>query len=325
MWQAAFSKTETIMIRFENITKKFGPITALDDVSFEIKKGEVLGFLGPNGAGKTTAMRILTGFFPPSHGKVWFDGQDFEKNTELFKNRIGYLPEMVPLYSDLTVTDFLTFVARVKQVSDRQIKSQLAEIISDCGLQDVSRRVIGKLSKGYKQRVGLAQALVGKPELLILDEPTTGLDPKQIVEIRSLIQKLAGERTVILSSHILPEVSLICKRIVIINQGRIVASDSPDNLTRKLLKSHSIRFIVQGPLATIEQCLKSIGGVRDIRLKPTHANLTEGVVATDLDRDLRSEIVAHFVKNQVQVYEIHGVKLSLEDIFVKLVTEENQV
>src|SRR3989338_5400423 len=229
-----------VMLKAVDLSKDFGGFRALDRVSFEVREGEVLGFLGPNGAGKTTAMRIFTGFFPPTHGKVWVGGEDFFKNPERMKRQIGYLPEAIGLYSDMRVLDFLQFVAQVKRVPSRLRKPHIEEKITRCGLWDVKNWMIGRLSKGYRQRVGLAQALIGDPDVLILDEPTNGLDPKQIIEIRSLIRELGKERTLVLSTHILPEVSMLCDRVMILNQGKVVASGTTDELEAGLEKRQEI-------------------------------------------------------------------------------------
>ncbi|MBI5682169.1 MAG: ATP-binding cassette domain-containing protein [Deltaproteobacteria bacterium] len=222
------------MIQVENLTKNYGSHQALKGISFTVNKGEILGFLGPNGAGKTTTMRILTGFFPATSGKAVVAGFDvFEEPMEVRK-RIGYLPENVPLYRDMVVTDYLKFAAGIKGIKKYDMDDRVNKVMDDCALQDVSRKLIGELSKGYRQRVGLAQALVNDPDVLILDEPTIGLDPNQIIEIRKLIKGLAGKRTIILSTHILPEVSMICHRVVIINKGEVVAVDTPQNMTSRI-------------------------------------------------------------------------------------------
>ena len=220
------------MIHVENLHKRYGPVEAVRDVSFDVAPGEILGFLGPNGAGKTTTLRIITGFLPATSGKVTVGGDDIFENPRAVKQRIGYLPEVPPLYPELTVTEQLTFVARLKGVARRRRKTAVDEAIAKTGLTEVRRRLVANLSKGYRQRVGLAQALVNSPPVLILDEPTVGLDPKQIIEIRQLIQSLAGDHTVILSSHILPEVRASCQRVVIIHQGRVVATDTFDTLVQ---------------------------------------------------------------------------------------------
>ena len=228
------------MIEVQHLTKRYGPFTAVDDVSFKVEKGEILGFLGPNGAGKTTTMRVLTGYMPATDGKALVAGYDvFDQPIEA-KRRTGYLPETPPLYPDMTVRDYLTFVARIKGVPRQERKARVETVMERTRVADMAKRHCGKLSKGYKQRVGLAQAMIHKPDVLILDEPTAGLDPKQIIETRQLIKELAGDHTIILSTHILPEVSQTCQRVVIINKGRVVAVDTPENLTSRLRGSETM-------------------------------------------------------------------------------------
>ena len=316
------------MIQVKNITKRYGSCTALNNISFEVKKGEILGFLGPNGAGKTTLMRILTGYFPPTDGQAFVNGQDIETATIALKKTIGYLPEQVPLYYDMPVTAFLSYVARIKGVAHAAVHDHCNDIIAQCGLTDVRRRLIRNLSKGYKQRVGLAQALIGDPELLILDEPTTGLDPKQIIEIRSLIKNMAGNKTVILSTHILPEVSVICDRVIIINEGTIVAIDTPQNLERHLSSGMDIEVTVRGNCEAVQKRLDSIEGVASSRLRSGSAEITDRVEETSLfvvkareDADIRPQI-ARALAQDFELLEMRLVHLSLEDIFVKLVTRE---
>ncbi|MGH7274555.1 MAG: ABC transporter ATP-binding protein, partial [Nitrospiria bacterium] len=224
------------MIQVEHLTKQFGNRVAIQDLSFEASKGEVLGFLGPNGAGKTTTMRILTGFMPATSGTARVAGYDVWESPQEVKRRIGYLPEQPPLYNDMTVTEYLQFVAKIKGISPKQIKNSVRQVLEQCSLDEVRGRLIGNLSRGFRQRVGLAQALIHRPEVLILDEPTSGLDPKQIIEVRQLIKGLQGTHTVILSTHILPEVTAVCQRVVIINEGRVMAVDTHEGLTAKLRK-----------------------------------------------------------------------------------------
>lgn len=236
-----------IMIEIQNLTKSYGQIKAVDDISFTVEKGEVLGFLGPNGAGKSTTMNIITGFIPSTEGTVKVNGFDIMESPAEVKRRIGYLPELPPLYMDMTVSEYLNFAADLKNVSKRQKKSQMTDIMDLVKLTDVRGRLIKNLSKGYKQRVGLAQALMGNPEVLILDEPTVGLDPKQIIEIRKLIKALGKQHTIILSSHILPEVSAVCERVVIINKGKIAAVDTPENLSKGMGTVSKISATIAGP------------------------------------------------------------------------------
>ncbi len=316
------------MIEVEKLTKMFGPHKAVEEVTFSAGKGEILGFLGPNGAGKTTTMRILTCFFPPSGGKAMVAGHDcFEESLEVRK-RIGYLPESVPLYREMTVQAYLSFVAGAKGMLARDVKQGVTRVMGDCGLEHVAKRPIGNLSKGYRQRVGLAQALVNDPEVLILDEPTVGLDPRQIREIRKLIKDLAGRRTVILSTHILPEVSMVCSRIVIINNGRVVAVDTPENLTAHLRASTRMLLRVGiGDPETVVKALRAVSGVREVTHNP-EATL-DGVhgytVELDEGADARRTLPPVVIQNSWDLIEMRALEMSLEEIFIKLVTREDGV
>jgi ABC-2 type transport system ATP-binding protein len=295
-------------------------------VSFKVKKGEILGFLGPNAAGKTTTMRILTCFLPPTDGTAKVAGFDvFEDSIEV-RRRVGYMPETVPVYSDMFVSSYLSFVAEAKGVDGRERKRHIASVMECCGLGEVSSRLIGRLSKGYRQRVGLAQALIGDPEVLILDEPTIGLDPKQIIEIRQMIKSLANKKTIILSSHILPEVSMVCSRVVIINEGRVVAVDTPENLTAQLQKSAKIQVQVEGPVDLVTRSLSSIKGVVSVQKKESiQGGISSYVVEASKDVDMRKEVSSAIVKNGWGLLEIRSVGMSLEDVFIRLVTREEEL
>jgi ABC-2 type transport system ATP-binding protein len=299
----------------------------LNDISFEVNKGEILGFLGPNGAGKTTTMKIITGYFPPTSGSVTIGGMSIDKHAIECKRKIGYLPENVPLYHDMRVMDFFRFVAKIKGLSPKAFKNEISRIIEECSLQSVSNRIIATLSKGYKQRVGIAQALIGNPEILILDEPTIGLDPKQIIEIRTLIKQLAGKKTVILCTHVLPEVSMVSDRVIIINEGQIVAIDSPDNLDKRLRKSHQIAVTVRGDEKTVVDIISALHHVYYVKVHARHADCVEYVVESYVKSDIRHEIAVALVEQRtnVQLLEIKSIALSLEDIFLKLVTQEEGV
>lgn len=312
-----------VLVRVEKVSKRFGDFQALKDISFELKQGEVLGFLGPNGAGKTTAMRIMTGYFPPSSGRVFMHGLEFSKHPKQIKKSIGYLPEVVQLYSDMQVIEFLKFTARIKGTPARYLNRQLDAILERCGLQDVRRRMIGKLSKGYRQRVGLAQALTGNPELLILDEPTSGLDPKQIVEFRELIRELARERTLILSTHILPEVHMLCDRVLILNEGRVVASGTADELGSGLQNQQKVRVTIAADTPDKgRSLLEAIAGVQDVEIAKSRPEQVTYSVTVQAGMDLRARISQIFVENQIALLEIHADQLSLEQIFMRLVNEE---
>jgi ABC-2 type transport system ATP-binding protein len=310
------------MIEIQNLTKRYGHIKAVENISFTVQQGEILGFLGPNGAGKTTTMRVLTGYFPPTEGKVKVAGFDITEKPLEVKRRIGYLPENVALYQDMRVIDYLRFVGRVKGIKrSAKLKQQVNNVIELCGIGDMQKRIIGKLSKGYRQRVGLAQTLLGDPEVLILDEPTVGLDPKQIVEIRKLIKELGGERTVILSTHILPEVQMICERVIIINEGKIAAIDTPDNLNRQLSQQLVVLMEIEGEPQKIVSTLESVDGVLEVKQKKK-GKVKQYEVITRPDRDIRKDLAQAVFKNQLGLYELRMVEMSLEDIFLKLVTLE---
>ena len=311
------------MIEVQNLTKHFGAHVAIEDVTFTAEKGEILGFLGPNGAGKTTTMRILTCYLPPTAGGARVAGFDIREQSMEVRRRIGYLPENVPLYTDLTVAAYLDFVGKLKGMSRAGRGSRIPGVMDECGISDVSHRQIGKLSKGYRQRVGLAQALVNDPEVLILDEPTVGLDPQQIIEIRELIRNLAGKRTIILSTHILPEVSLLCHRVIIINRGRLVTVDTPENLKSRLRRSMVIEATVRGDVEDIVAYLSSVPGVKSVQQlesidASTHLLRLESANETDI-REVVSRGVA---EKGFGLLSLTTADVSLEDIFVRLVTKE---
>jgi len=310
------------MIEVEGLTKYYGPVTAIKDVTFSVDRGEIVGFLGPNGAGKTTTMRVLSCYMPATSGKARVAGYDVFTDSIQVRRRIGYLAENVPVYGEMTVAGYLDFVAEVKGVGRSERRRRVADVMARCLIDDVRDRLIGKLSKGYRQRVGLAQALVSDPEVLILDEPTIGLDPKQIIEIRQLIKSLAGQHTVILSSHILPEVSMVCSRVIIINEGRIVAVDSPENLTSQLAQSARIQLQVEGPAEAVSQELRRLPGVLGVEQKAVVNGVGTFVVESERDRDLRRELARAVVGRQWGLLELRPVALTLEDIFIRLVTEE---
>ena len=310
------------MIEVQHLTKRYGPFTAVNDVSFTVPRGEILGFLGPNGAGKTTTMRVLTGYMPPTEGKALVAGYDvFEQPIEA-KRRIGYLPETPPLYPDMTVRDYLTFVAKIKNVPRADRKARLDTVMERTRIADMANRHCGKLSKGYKQRVGLAQALLHNPDVLILDEPTAGLDPKQIIETRQLIKELAGDHTIILSTHILPEVSQTCQRVVIINKGRVVAIDSPDNLTARLRGSETMYLQVDAAGADAQPVLAAIPGVTTVRTAESRGALSTYEVESDTGHDVRRDLAAAVVGRGWGLLELRPLRMSLEDIFLQLTTQE---
>jgi ABC-2 type transport system ATP-binding protein len=313
------------MIEVEQLSKSYGPIKAIEDISFVVEKGEILGFLGPNGAGKSTTMRILTCFMPPTRGTARIAGYDIFKDSLQVRRRIGYVPENAPLYADMPVVSFLKFVGEIKGLSRRDRLRQIAQVMDDCGISDVQSRYIGKLSKGYRQRVALAQALLGNPDVLILDEPTLGLDPRQIIDIRQLIKGLAGQKTIILSTHILPEVGMTCQRVIIINRGRLVAVDTPENLTTKLQKAPRLLIRVEGPAADVVRVLGAVPGVQTVKQDGTGPkNVVTCIVESAKDRDVRKEVAATVVRQNWGLLELRPVDFTLEEVFVRLVTEEKE-
>jgi len=313
------------MIEVEQLSKSYGPIKAIEDVSFVVDKGEILGLLGPNGAGKSTTMRILTCFMPPTSGTARIAGYDIFKDSLKVRRRIGYVPENAPLYTDMPVASFLKFVGEIKGLSRRERLRQIGQVMDDCGISEVQHRYIGKLSKGYRQRVALAQALLGNPDVLILDEPTIGLDPRQIIDIRRLIKGLAGQKTVILSTHILPEVSMTCQRVIIINRGRLVAVDTPENLTAKLQKSPRLLMRIEGPADEVARALGGIHGVQTVKQDGSGpGNVATYIVESEKDRDVRKDLAATVVQRNWGLLELRPVDLTLEEVFVRLVTEEKE-
>ena len=309
------------MIEVQHLSKRYGPFTAVDNVSFRAETGETLGFLGPNGAGKTTTMRIITGYMPASEGTAVVAGYDiFDKPIEA-KKRTGYLPETPPLYPDMTVREYLMFVAKIKGIKG-DLKGRVNDVMKRTWVADVDGKQCGRLSKGYKQRVGLAQALIHEPEVLVLDEPTAGLDPKQIIETRQLIRELAGNHTIVLSTHILPEVAQTCKKVVIINKGRIVAVDTPEGLTEKMHGAVSIYVQAQGPAADIQRALQSVGGVSRVNIADSKDGLGVFEVDSEKGSDVRRELASAIVRGGWGLLELRPMRVSLEDVFVSLMTED---
>jgi ABC-2 type transport system ATP-binding protein len=310
------------MIEVDRLTKYYGPVAAIQDVSFVVEKGAIVGFLGPNGAGKTTTMRILSCFMPASDGSARVAGYDvFEQSLEV-RQRIGYLPENVPLYGDMTVTAYLDFVADVKGLGRAERRRRVGEVLARCLIEDVQGRLIGRLSKGYRQRVGLAQALVADPDVLILDEPTIGLDPKQIIQIRSLIKSLAGEHTVILSTHILPEVSMVCEGVIIINRGRIVASGPLDRLISELSPVTRVQAQIEGPAELVGASLRALPGVTRVEARGVADGVGTFVVETDRARDVRRDLFQLVAQQRWALLELRALGLSLEEIFLRAVAGE---
>jgi ABC-2 type transport system ATP-binding protein len=311
-----------LLISVENISKRYPTKTAIEGMSFNVEKGEILGFLGPNGAGKTTTMRIITGYMPATSGTVRIDGFDVGDNPLDCRKRIGYLPENPPLYTEMTVAAYLRFVAKIKGVSSARLANEVDRVMDKVNITDVQHRIIAKLSKGYKQRVGIAQALLNDPPVLILDEPTIGLDPKQIHEVRELIKELAGKHTVILSTHILPEVEQTCHRVIIIDHGKIVAVDTPQNLRVQAQATSRTSLEVEGPAPAIVSKLKSLPGIVDVRTISESDGRARFQVDSDVRQDIRGEMARAIVTNGWGLLELHSSVMSLEDIFIKLTTAE---
>ena len=310
------------MIDVQQITKRYGQHTAIDRVTFSVAKGEVLAFLGPNGAGKTTTMRILTCFMPPTEGRATVAGYDCLEQSMDVKRRIGYLPETLPVYQELTVQEYLRFVGRLRGLAGAVLTTAMSREIERLGLGSVQHRLIGNLSRGYRQRVGLAQALIHDPPVLILDEPTVGLDPKQIIEIRELIKSLAGSHSVILSTHILPEATAVCQRVVIISGGRIVAEDTPDRLSTRLRHSEKIALTLTRPPGDVQARLRQVDGVLDV-----HGNGPAGhfLLESHLGKDIREDIARLAVTNNWGLIELKLISMTLEDVFLKLTRHEEEL
>jgi len=310
------------MIEVANVTKRYGDLTAIDRVTFTVGKGEVLAFLGPNGAGKTTTMRILTCFMPATEGTARVAGFDCFEQAQEVKRRVGYLPETPPLYQELTVTEYLTFTGRLKGMTASALRTGLEHVLERLSLGDVRGRLIANLSRGYKQRVGLAQALLHDPPVLILDEPTVGLDPKQIIEIRDLIKSLAGSHTVVLSTHILPEATAVCQRVVIINAGRIVAEDTPQHLSARLRRSEKISVTVKESPADAANRLRSLPGVVEVFEQREPGTF---LIECELGRDLRDDVARFIVTQGWGLLELKNISMTLEDVFLHLTQHEEDV
>jgi ABC-2 type transport system ATP-binding protein len=312
------------MIQVEHLTKYYGSLKAIEDVSFRVEPGEILGFLGPNGAGKTTTMRILAGFFPATEGTAQVAGFDVFSQPLEAKSRVGYLPENPPVYTEMTVDSYLRFVARINGVKSSSIAERVSYVKERCGLLKEGDRLIQHLSKGYRQRVGVAQALVHNPEVLILDEPTIGLDPKQIIEVRGLIKSLGGDHTVILSTHILPEVSMTCERVIIINNGKIVAVDTPENLTRQLSGGQRIELELSGPIERLPQVINTVPMVR-MEGSPKTVNGTHRLrLTTEGQDEVRHLISRKFIEAGFELYSLQSEGMTLEEVFLKLTTTEEE-
>lgn len=311
------------MIEVKNVTKKYGKFTAVENISFTVKDGEVVGFLGPNGAGKSTTMNMITGFIEPTDGTIEVNGYDITKKPKKAKKQIGYMPENVPLYMDLTVKEFVTYMAELKLVERANRKEEVQKVIKETGLEEVQNKLIRNLSRGYKQRVSMAGALVGNPDVLILDEPTVGLDPKQIIEIRNLIKSLGKKHTVILSSHILSEISQICEKVIIINKGKIVAIDTPANLEEKTKEQNIIYITVEDKkekMPTIKNKIKEIKQIEMV--KDNEDGTKQYKITSEQEKDIRKTLFEILPKEEITIFELKKAETSLEDAFIKLVDKE---
>jgi len=316
---------EKTVIEITNVTKKYGNFTAVDDISFTIQNGEIIGFLGPNGAGKSTTMNMITGYIEPTEGTITVNGYDIQKKPQKAKKQIGYMPEGVPLYQDLTVKEFVTYMAELKKVDKKVKKEEVEKALTETGIKDVEKKLIRNLSRGYKQRVSMAGALVGSPDVLILDEPTVGLDPKQITEIRSLIKELGKEHTVILSSHILSEVSQLCERVIIINKGKIVAIDTPENLEKATQEKNIILVTVedkQNKMKEINTLIPEIAKCEEV--KDNGDGTKQYMIEAKENADLRKQLFEVLPKNDITIFELKKAETSLEDAFITLINKSSE-
>jgi ABC-2 type transport system ATP-binding protein len=311
---------EKRVIELKNVTKKYGPTTAVDDISFEVKDGEIVGLLGPNGAGKTTTMNMITGYIEQTSGQILVNGNDILKKPNKVKKQIGYMPEGTPLYYELTPKEFISYMAELKLVKRKERKDEVARVLKEVGIEDVQDRLIKNLSRGYKQRVSLAGALVGNPDVIILDEPTVGLDPKQITEIRELIKKLGKKHTVILSSHILSEVSQICERVIIINKGKIVAIDTPENLEKATRDNNAISITIEDPKNNINKIKEKIKEISKVDfIKDNDDGTKEYAIISSSNVDLRKKLFDVLPKMDIVIFELKKSETTLEEAFIKLI------
>ena len=313
------------VIEVKNVTKKYGKAVAVEDISFSIKDGEIVGLLGPNGAGKSTTMNILTGYIEQTSGEVTIEGYNTLKKPKKAKQQIGYMPEGVPIYTDLTVKEFVTYMAELKQVGKKERKEKVEKVIKQTGLKDVENKLTRNLSRGYRQRVSMAGALVGEPKILILDEPTVGLDPKQITEIRNLIKELGKTHTIILSSHILSEVSQICNKVIIINKGKIIATDTPENLENRVNNNNCIYVTVEDTESKMEQIKDKIKEIKRIELIQENEDKTKQyLIEAEKDVDLRRKVFSELAKENITIFEMKKADTTLEDAFMKLIEGGNK-
>lgn len=311
------------MITVKNVCKKYGSFVAVDNISFEINDGEIIGLLGPNGAGKSTTMNMLTGFIEPTSGEILINGVNISKKSKKAKSNIGYMPENVPLYKDLTVKEFINYMAELKYVKGKDKKNMVSDIMAKTNLTDVQNKLIKNLSRGYKQRVSMAGALVGSPKILILDEPTVGLDPKQITEIRNLIKSLAKDHTIIISSHILSEISQMCKKVIILNKGKLIAIDTPENLENKVSKNNVILVTVEDSENKIKNVVKEIPEITEIKLiKKNDDNTIQYSLTAKENSDIRKLVFEKFAKEGITIFELKKSETTLEDAFIDLIKDK---
>ena len=314
------------MIEVNGVSKMFGAFPAISDISFRVEPGEILGFLGPNGAGKSTTMKIITGFMPPTDGNVTIAGYDIVTESLEARKHIGYLPETVPLYTDMTIKDYLEYMGRLRGMSRDYINQRISEVIDICNLGDCNSTIISKLSKGFRQRVGIAQAILHEPDVLVLDEPTIGIDPIQVVETRQLIKNLGGEHTLIVSTHILPEVSQICERVIIIHEGQIIAEDTPENLAQRLVGSERVDLDVKGPQQDVLVAFQQVGGVREaVRLEGPPGSVPRYRVQSERGIEIRADLASTVISSGWELLRLDGVIMSLEEIFLRLTTEDELI
>ncbi|MCI9000826.1 MAG: ABC transporter ATP-binding protein [Clostridia bacterium] len=313
------------MIKVNHVTKAYGDQVAVNNLCFHIKEGETVGLLGPNGAGKSTTMNLLTGLIEPSEGEIQICGYDLLKDPKHAKAQIGYMPEGIPLYKDLTVKEFIGFMADLKKVPSKEKQNNIQEAITKTDLNEVQNKLIRNLSRGYKQRVSLAGALVSNPKILILDEPTVGLDPKQITQIREVIRNLGKNHTIILSSHILSEVSKLCKKVIILNQGKLITIDTPENLENKVKKETIIKLTIEGEKEKIENLAKTISGIETIEfIKDNEDGTKEYNIISKKDKDIRKELFSKYAKEQMTIFELKKIEVSLEEAFIELITKNKE-
>ena len=314
------------MIEVTDVTKNYGDFPAVTSLTFSVEQGEILGFLGPNGAGKSTTMKIITGFMPPTSGSVEVAGFDILNQSLEARRHIGYLPETVPLYTDMTVSDYLSFMGKIRGMNSNRMSSRRSDVIEICSLNEYQSTIIGKLSKGYRQRVGIAQAILHEPDVLVLDEPTIGIDPIQVVETRQLIKSLGQDHTLILSSHILPEVSMICDRVIIIHEGQIVAIDDPVNLGTNLSGVERVEIEVKGPNREIIPVLEGVNGVQEVVRVPVSGGAYHRYhITVELGLDIRTDLAKVILENDWELFKLQSLGMSLEEIFLRLTLEEESL